>query len=111
MITLNIKELCRLRGIKSPNTALRKAGISNYVAQEYLSGKKHRFVTKHIEILCKLLRCTPNDLFSWTPDEPADDYPENTLQAIRKKEIPDITQAVKNMTAQEIEEMLGRGKG
>ena len=85
MISLAIKDLCRLRGIKQPLRELKRAGISHYVAHEYHQGHKHRIVVSHIEILCKLLRCTPNDLFQWEPDTAAEDNPENPLQAIRKK--------------------------
>ena len=111
MIQLNIRELCKTRGIKNPYSALTKAGISPYVAHEYLKGKKHRFITQHIEVLCKLLRCTPNDLFSWTPTEPADDYPENPMQAIRKKERIDLNEILKTMSVEEIEQMLKEKKG
>lgn len=110
MIYLNIKELCHARGIKNPLTTLKKAGISQYVAHEYLKGEKHRFVTKHVEILCKLLRCTPNDLFVWIPDEPADDYPENPLQGIRKKPRLNLNEKLKTMTVEEIERVFGEGK-
>jgi len=111
MIHLNVKELCRVRGFRHPLTSLYKAGISKTIAHNYLADKKTTIVIKHVELLCKLLRCTPNDLFVWTPDEPADDYPENPLQAMRKKEHIDLTEALKGMTVGEIEEMVrGRRK-
>jgi len=110
MITINVKELCRARGIKHPLPALKKAGITHYVAHEYIQGKKHRLVTSHIEILCKLLRCTPNDLFSWVPDKPEDDYPENPLQKFRKKERTDLNELLNGMSIEEIEEMVKERK-
>ncbi|MCG3167359.1 MAG: hypothetical protein POELPBGB_03149 [Bacteroidia bacterium] len=111
MVQLNIKELCRARGFRHPHATLTKAGISNKVAIDMLKGKKKYLVIQHVEVLCKLLRCTPNDLFTWTPDEPADDYPENTLQIIRKKQRLDLNEALKGMSLEEIEEMVkGRKK-
>jgi DNA-binding Xre family transcriptional regulator len=111
MVQLNIKELCRSRGFRHPHAALTKAGISNHVAIDMLKGKKKYLVIKHIEVLCKLLRCAPNDLFTWTPDEPADDYPQNPMQVIRKKQRLDLNEALKGMSLEEIEEMVkGRGK-
>jgi DNA-binding Xre family transcriptional regulator len=102
MIVINVKQLCKLRGIKHPHVALKKAGISHYIASEYLSGKKSTFVTGHIEKLCKLLRCTPNDLFKWVPDQAADDYAENPLQAIRQQPTFDLEDKLKTMSLDEI---------
>lgn len=107
MIVLNIKALCKARGIKNAHAALCKAGISPHVATAYLKGKKPQFVTAHIELLCRLLRCTPNDLFKWQPDTAADDYPENPLQAIRHKPLLNLEQKLKNMSIKEIEEKFG----
>jgi len=102
MIVLNIKELCKQRGIKHPHSALTRAGITNTVATDYLKPTKDRFVTQDIELLCQLLRCTPNDLFKWVPDEPKDDYPENPLQAIRKQETFNLEERIKGMSVEEI---------
>ena len=109
MIALSIKDLFRLRGIRQPVKAMRKAGISHYVAHAYLKGKKQRMVVEHLEILCKLLRCTPNELFSWEPDNQAEDFPENPLQAIRKKERMDLNEVLKGMSVEEIERRFGEG--
>jgi len=51
MILLNIKELCKQRGIKHPHAALTRAGITNTVTTDYLKPKKDRFVTEDIELL------------------------------------------------------------
>ena len=107
MIVLNIRELCKLRGIKHPHAALTKAGISNTVATDYLKKKKGRFVLEDVETLCLLLRCTPNDLFKWVPDEPKDDFPENPLQQIRQKPQMNLEEKLKNMSAEEIEKRMG----
>jgi len=110
MIQLNIKELCLARGFRHPHTALTKAGLSPKIATTYLQGKKKLMMLRHVELFCKLLRCTPNDLFTWTPDEPADDYANNPMQSIRKKERIDLNEVLKGMSVEEIEEMV-RGRG
>jgi hypothetical protein len=53
-----------------------------------------------------LLRCAPNDLFSWTPDNEAEDYPENPLQAIRKKPFPDLQKIIGNLSLEEVRKRL-----
>lgn len=106
MITLQIKELCTLRGIKSPLGAITKAGISQQIAFKYLQGEKRNLTLKHIEMLCKLLRCTPNDLFAWKPDNKTDDYPENPLQQIRKQPLPDMQKVIARLSLEEVRKRL-----
>lgn len=107
MITLQIKQLCTLRGIKSPLSVITKAGISQQVAYKYLTGEKKNLTMQHIEILCKLFRCTPNDLFAWVPKDKTDDYPENPLQKIRLQQLPDLHQIMNNLTLEEVKQKLG----
>jgi len=106
MITLQVKELYKLRGIKAPLAVMMKAGISQKVASDYLTGKKKHLLLAHIEILCTLLRCTPNDLFAWTPKNQALDYPENPLQAIRQKPMPDLQHLIGAMSLDEVRKRL-----
>ena len=107
MIKLQIKELCELRGIKAPLTVLIKAGISQKVANDYLMGKKKQLLLSHIEKLCAVLRCTPNDLFIWTPDNAAQDYPANTLQCIRHTTLPHLHRVINELSLEEVKRRLG----
>ena len=106
MLTLQIRELCMLRGIETPLAALRKAGISQKVANQYLTGKKKHILLKHTEILCNLLRCTSDDLIAWTPDTPAEDYPENPLQKMRKRPLPDLQKVIGGLSLEEVKKKL-----
>ena len=106
MLTLQVKDLCTLRGIKAPLATLRKAGISQKVASQYLSGKKKHLLLTHVEMLCKTLRCTPNDLFAWTPANKTDDYPENTLQKIRRQSLPDLQKVIGSLSLNEVKKRL-----
>ena len=106
MLTFQIKELCILRGIKAPQRAMMKAGLSQNIASGYLTGKRKHVLLKHIEILCTLLRCTPSDLFAWTPDDNAQDYPENPLQKIRKQSLPDLQKVIGGLSLEEVRKRL-----
>ena len=106
MLTLQIKQLCTLRGIKAPLAAITKAGISQQVAYKYLKGAKRNLSLKHIEMLCALLRCTPNDLFAWTPDDKNQDYPENPLQKIRQQQMPDLQKVIGGLSLEEVRRRL-----
>lgn len=106
MIHLRIAEACRAKGIRHPLTALTKAGISITKATQYLKGKTNRLMIDDAERLCRLLRCTINDLLEWTPDNQAEDYPENPLQAIRKRKVLNLEERLKNLSMEEIERRL-----
>ena len=110
MLTLQIKELCALRGIKSPLAALMKAGMGQRVANDYLMGTKKNMMLKHIEALCKLLRCAPNDLFAWMPENKTEDYPENPLQKIRQRELPDLQKVIGSLSLEEVRKRLEEEK-
>ena len=44
-------------------------GITNTVMNKYYYGTIVRIPTLHIDKLCKLFNCQPNDLFEYIPDE------------------------------------------
>jgi DNA-binding Xre family transcriptional regulator len=106
MLKLQIKELCKLRGIKAPTVAISKTGITHSVAFQFLKGNKKHLTLDHIEKLCTLLRCTPNDLFAWTPNNTAEDYPENPLQKIREQSMPDLQSIIGNLSLEEVKKRL-----
>jgi hypothetical protein len=60
----------------------------------------------HVETLCALLRCTPNDLFAWTPDDKTSDYPENPLQHIRARALPDLQKIIGSLSLEEVRKRL-----
>jgi DNA-binding Xre family transcriptional regulator len=107
MIELQIKELMKAKGIKSPYKQLVRAGIGRSTVTQYMTGKRQSIGLEHIEIFCTMLRCTPNELFAWTPTQKADDYPENLLQAIRKKPLLDLEAKLKSMSVDELTRRLG----
>ena len=109
MIELPVKHLLHLRGVKNLNATLRRVGFSPAVVQKILEGRQRALKLKHIEKLCTVLRCTPNDIFAWTPDQPADDYPENPLQAIRKKDLPKMDAVMGKLSLEEVKKRLGEG--
>ncbi len=107
MLTLRIAQLMKERNIRFPLAALRKAGISQEVAKGYLDGTYPKLIARHAEKLCLFFKCTVDDLYEWEPDDPADDYPENPLQAIRKKPALDLGDKLKNLPLSEIRKKLG----
>lgn len=106
MMNLRIADLCKERMIKNPYTLFVENDISEVKARQYLNGKTNRIMLDDIEILCRLLYCTPNDLMEWTPKNSAQDYEGNPLQAIRKKPLFNMADVMKNMTVGELRAMV-----
>ncbi|MEO8414350.1 MAG: helix-turn-helix transcriptional regulator [Ginsengibacter sp.] len=62
--------------MEKPYTFLVKTGLSPQSATKILTGKARIFRLDHIEIICGVLVCEPNDVLVWT-SENGRNYPEN----------------------------------
>ena len=83
MLLLHVNPIFEARGIERPFTYLTRAGFTPHSAHYILYGKTRAIKIDHIEKLCKLLVCEPNDLFVWYPDKNeviADTHPINKLK-------------------------------
>jgi len=85
MITINIQRVMNARGITTYYKFLVKNGFTPSTATKLVNNTIEYFKFDHIEKLCNLLNCTPNDLIEWTPNEKSEDKPNHPLQAIRKR--------------------------
>jgi len=107
MIRLRIKQLAKEKGIKELHSALTRAGISSDVAHEYMKGSKERLVMAHIEMMCLVFRCMPNDLFEVLPDKPAIADLTQPVYALKPREDFDAMEILKSLTPDEIKAKLG----
>ncbi len=67
MILLNLKAICKLRGISKPQAWLVKAGLPKSTAANMGREDYENLPLVHLEKVCLLLNCTPNDLLRWEP--------------------------------------------
>jgi hypothetical protein len=67
MLTLDLNRLLEHREIQNPRAFLVKSGFTYHKAGHLL--KNQIGGLRHLELLCLALNCTPNELFSWTPDK------------------------------------------
>lgn len=65
MLTLNIKAVMNAREIYNHNAFLCSHGFTYFTASRLLNNKVKSISHTHLEKLCMLLRCTPNDLYVW----------------------------------------------
>lgn len=73
-----------MRGIENPARHLLKLGISRPTISRLMHGDKSWVSYAHLEKICTVLNCTPNDLFEWKPSADSN-LPENhALYALRR---------------------------
>ena len=63
MLQLNLKRIFKARGIEQPYKFLAQNGFVPFTAHKYKNGKVEHMRLDHIEKLCTVLNCTPNDIF------------------------------------------------
>lgn len=68
MLRLNIKAVCKLRGISKPQAWLVKSGFPKSTAANMGREEYENLPLVHLEKMCLLLNCTPNDLLRWEPE-------------------------------------------
>jgi DNA-binding Xre family transcriptional regulator len=68
MLSFNLNEVFKARQIAKPYTFLVKAGFSPHAAAKITSNSARILRLDHIERLCEILHCEPNDLLAYKPN-------------------------------------------
>ncbi len=106
MIKYNFDRIFKARGVNKPFTYLTQAGFSDNFATRVKNNRIKRLELKELERLCLLLRCTPNELFEWTPNEENQNDENHPLQAIKKSEkVFDLTKMLNSVPLGELDEI------
>jgi hypothetical protein len=69
MLHLDIVRVLELREIQDPLRFLVKAGFNYHTANRLIKNQITKLSKEHLEQLCLLLMCTPDDFYNWTPDK------------------------------------------
>lgn len=85
---LNVKHLCAVRNIPNPYTYLYKNGFTQGIASRLATNNIIEVNVAHIEKLCILFNCTPNDLFDYKPTQPVEQLKNNPLVPLMKTQKP-----------------------
>lgn len=110
MLALNLNPIFKVHGIERPYTFLVKAGFTPHSAHSLLNSKTKTFRLDHIEKLCVILKCEPNDLLEWYPNKNeiiADDHPITKLKHGESPTI-DIKKTLLNMTYSELKTLSSK---
>ncbi len=106
MLSLNLQRIFKARGIEHPYRFLVKGGFVPFTAHKYKNNKVEQIRLDHIEQLCILLNCTPNEIFEWIPNDLLDDRMDHPLQSIRRREKKiDINKMLSKLSIQKLEEV------
>jgi DNA-binding Xre family transcriptional regulator len=84
MLILNLQRVFALRGIEKPYTELVKCGISRPTAHNLLSLRVTSIKYSHMENICELLNCEPNDLFEWKPSKTTLHIETHPLKSLKR---------------------------
>jgi len=104
MLTLNLKRLFKARSIKKPYTYLVKNGFTRFTAHKIANNKGKSIFLAHIERLCLILKCTPNDLFEYTPG--SDNRADEPLNILKKQnEYEDISTLITDLPLNKVNEI------
>lgn len=112
MLTVNLNPIFKARGIDRPYTFLVKAGLTPHSANVLLNSKTKVFRLDHIEKLCLILKCEPNDLLVWIPGKNeiiADDHPLNRLKHDESTAI-DLKETLMKMPYRELKSLSSKIK-
>lgn len=106
MLVFNPKRIFTLRGIERPYNYLVKSGVAAPTAQKLLNGKTIHFKIVHLEKICRILNCTPNDLFEWKPDEGAPVAENHALKTLeRSGTTRRLTEIIKDIPIERFDEL------
>jgi len=98
MLHFNFTRILKMRAIDKPYSFLVKNGFSHNLAHRIGKDKLNNCSMPHLEKICKLLNCTPNDLIEWVPDNETDNQKCTALQSLKKENkfpnIEDITRSI-----------------
>jgi hypothetical protein len=84
MLFLNLPRVFAMRGIERPFTFLVGHGISRPTATNLLNQRVSSIKHGHLELICELLRCEPNDLYEWRPAGGMQNAADHPLRRLRR---------------------------
>lgn len=106
MLIFNLPRALRLRGITEHQAAfLQKHGFVPATAYNFLKYTAASIKFDHLEKLCKILNCSPNDLFDWKPDEGETIGETHSLNVLKRKSGKDLSQMLKEVPMEKFEQI------
>ena len=106
MLQYNLNRILKARGIEHPYTWLVRQGVHSQLASAVNRNQVRRVRLGTIEKLCLVLRCTPNDLLEWVPDDDSIDRDQPLGQLLKtQNKVIDITRSLNALPLDKLEEV------
>jgi DNA-binding Xre family transcriptional regulator len=106
MLVLNLQRLFKKRGIKRKYSFLKRKGFTHSTASDLSNNTTKLINLKHLELLCRVFLCLPNDLMEWIPDTDADKQSKLPLKKlIRVVPKEDVNELIQALTEEELEKL------
>ena len=108
MLYLNVKKILDMRGIERQFTYLLDHGFIRSTAHKLVRGEFRNINLDHIERLCLLLNCSPNDLLEWQPGKNTSVAENHPLKSLNKPHtLPPLTSLVKEIPIEKLHRIEG----
>ena len=106
----NLKEILKARGVTKPYAFMVRAGIPAFTASQMITGKIRMIKLQHMELLCKALYCTPNDILVWVPGDAVlpDNHPLTKLK--RSDDLHQVSEAIKTLPLEELKKLVRKNE-
>jgi DNA-binding Xre family transcriptional regulator len=106
MLRLNLDRIFKVKGITKTNQFLINLGNSDGYASQLVHGRSVSIRFDKLEMLCKALNCTPNDLFDFTDDGKIPLQEGHALHSISRNDaIEEVNQLLNDLPMEKIEEL------
>lgn len=103
MLIFNALRILEMRGIERPYSYLRQNGFTHSMAGNIINNRIFRFNIEHIEQLCLLLNCVPNDLFEWRDDKSKTIAENHPIQQLKRGQTTQhISRLVKDLPIEKL---------
>ena len=104
MLIFNIIRVMQMRNIDKPHAFLTQNGFSRQTASTLINDGLVQVKVKHLERLCAILNCAPNDLFEWRADKNSLVAENHALRSLtREKNKPSISEIISEMPLEKME--------
>lgn len=106
MLIFNIRRVFALRGIENPLVFMMKNGFIRPTASGLLNRRAASVKFEHLERLCTMLNCTPNDFFEWKTDAKSAIAENHPLHALKRGEtVQKFTELLKDIPMEKMEKI------
>lgn len=106
MLFYNFDRIFKARAIDKPFAFLKSHGFSSSFSSKVKQNRVGRLNSRELERLCIFLKCTPNDLMEWQPDNEVVLEETHPIYKLHRPEaLTDMTRLLNSIPLEKVEEI------